>query len=326
MRIGIAGAGTIIPEFLNAAKLIEEYEVVAICGRISSQKRMQDLAEERGISKIYLNYEEMLSDHEIDAVYIAVPNHLHFEYAKKAIANHKNCILEKPFTSNYEQAKQLVQQAKQEGVFLFEAITNQYYPNFYKMKEHLGNLGEIKIAQLNYTQYSKRYDLFKEGTVLPVFDPKMSGGALMDLNVYNIHILVGLFGEPELVSYHANVERGIDTSGILLLDYRGFKCVCIAAKDCGAPVSMSIQGDKGYLHSEAPTNVMNEVEFRTNDGVSTKYALNEVSERFYYELVTFEQMCQKKDVIFCAERLEQSLIVMKILDEARRQAGIEILQ
>ena len=104
MRIGIAGAGTIIPEFLNAAKLIEEYEVVAICGRISSQKRMQDLAEERGISKIYLNYEEMLSDHEIDAVYIAVPNHLHFEYAKKAIANHKNCILEKPFTSYYEQA------------------------------------------------------------------------------------------------------------------------------------------------------------------------------------------------------------------------------
>lgn len=325
MNIGIAGAGTIVPEFLKAAQLIDDFIIVAICGRISSQERMTQLAKESEIQKIYLDYEEMLEDVQIDAVYIAVPNHLHFEYAQKAILKHKNVILEKPFTSNYEQAKQLATLSKQENVFLFEAITNQYFPNFIKMKERLKDLGQIKIAQLNYTQYSKRYDLFKEGTVLPVFDPKMSGGALMDLNVYNIHIIVGLFGEPVSVSYHANIERNIDTSGVLVMDYPDFKCVCIAAKDCEAPVSMNIQGDKGYFHSNAPSNVLESVEFRSNLGDFERYELNEVSERFFYELQFFNKMCQDDNRVLCYERLHQSLIIMKILEDARRQAGIEIL-
>lgn len=87
----------------------------------------------------------------------------------------------------------------------------------------------------------------------------------MDLNVYNIH-LAGLFGEPSKISYHANIERNIDTSGILILEYPPFQCVCIAAKDCEAPVHYEHSGDKGYLYSASPTNVMHDVSFHSNDG------------------------------------------------------------
>ena len=69
----------------------------------------------------------------------------------------------------------------------------------------------------------------------------------MDLNVYNIHWLLGLLGEPESVRYEANLEQGVDTSGILFLDYGSFKAVSIAAKDCSAPVFYAIEGTNGYL-------------------------------------------------------------------------------
>ena len=65
----------------------------------------------------------------------------------------------------------------------------------------------------------------------PVFDPACCGGALMDLNLYNVHFVVGLFGEPMLVNYHPNLYRnGIDTSGILLLEYPDFICQCTGAR------------------------------------------------------------------------------------------------
>ncbi len=326
MKIGIAGAGSIVPEFLKAASRLENFNVIAICGRISSKEKLNQLSNEYSINKMYLDYDEMLNDTEIDAIYIAIPNHVHYEYARKALQKQKHVILEKPFTSNYEQAVELAELSVKENVILFEAITNQYYPNFIKIKEHIPDLGAIKIVQLNYTQYSKRYDQFKQGVILPVFDPEMSGGALMDLNVYNIHLVAGLFGEPSKISYHANIERNIDTSGILILEYPTFQCVCIAAKDCEAPVSMSIQGDKGYLYSASPTNVMHDVSFHGNDGREVNYELNHIPDRFYYELETFQQIVANQDTKLSHEKLNQSLMVMKILDEARSQAGIRILK
>lgn len=322
MNVGIIGAGTIVPEFLKAAKLIENFNVVAISGRISSLERMKELSAEFSIKHVYLDYDEMLGNSEIDAIYIAVPNHLHYEFARKALQKRKHTIVEKPFTSNYEQAKKLVELAQKENVFLFEAISNLYFPNYLKMQELLKDLGEIKIVQFNFTQYSRRYDLFKQGTILPVFDPKMSGGALMDLNIYNIHMILGLFGMPTAIAYYANIERDIDTSGILVMDYPDFKCVSIAAKDCKAPVNFNIQGDKGYLHSDVPSNVLNEIEYARNDGEIVQYALNQIPERLYYELQAFDQMCKSNSMELRDERLNQTLNVMKILDEARKQVGI----
>lgn len=65
----------------------------------------------------------------------------------------------------------------------------------------------------------------------------------MDLNIYNIHFIVGLFGVPKSVEYLANIQRDVDTSGILLLDYGDFKVLSIAAKDSGAPVTSTIEGE-----------------------------------------------------------------------------------
>lgn len=324
MRLGIMGSGLIVPEFLEAASLSDMAEVCAICGREHSRARLEMLAGQFQIDHIYTDYQEML-DSDIDTVYVALPNHLHYEFAKKALLMKKHVLLEKPCTSSVRQAEDLVQTAKEQGVILFEAITNQYCPNYEKTKEAVGRLGKIRIVQLNCSQYSRRYDDFKRGIIQPVFDPEKSGGVMMDLNVYNVHYVVGLFGRPDRVHYFANVERGIDTSGVLVMEYPDFQCVCVAAKDCKAPCSINIQGDMGCLHSTSPSNVYDHFQVLMNDGREEAYALNESYHRMYFELKRFAELVDRLDFDAAEKQNSHSLEVMRILEEARIQAGIRIL-
>jgi predicted dehydrogenase len=342
MKIAVLGAGTIVPDFLEAASEIPELEIYAIWGRESSRERMVKFKEQHGIAKMYFDYQELLCDEQVEAVYVALPNHLHFSYAKEAAEHGKHVILEKPFASTYEQAKELLQIADKRQVVVFEAISNQYMPNYRKTKKLLGEVGEVRIVQMNFSQYSRRYDQFKLGNILPVFDPKQSGGALMDLNVYNIHFVLGLFGKPKRIHYQANIRQGIDTSGILTMEYPNFQCVCVAAKDCGAPANINIQGDAGCLHSDDTSNFYNAFSLCRNGEKPETYALNEGKPRLYHELRAFVDMvaaqgtetaCEvaitpdaKKAEIMetylrcCAHTLD----VQEILDEARRQVGIEL--
>lgn len=323
MKTAILGAGTIIPAFLEAAQKIEELEAYAIFGQESDLPRMTEFQKQYGITKIYHDYDKLLDDPEVEVVYVALPNHLHYMFAKKAAESKKHVIVEKPFASTYEQAKELIDIAEKNQVMIFEAISNQYMPNYRKTKELVKKLGDVKIVQLNYSQYSRRYDLFKEGTTLPVFDPKKSGGALMDLNVYNVHYVVGLFGKPDSIHYIANIERGIDTSGILTMEYPTFKCVSVGAKDCKAPVSINVQGDKGFVHSDDPANVYGSFTFAYNTGEPQTIALNEGMPRLYYELRVFADMVLSKNYEEAEGYNRHTLDVMEILDKARRQVGID---
>ena len=123
-------------------------------------------------------------------------------------------------------------------------------------RELLPRIGRVKLVQCNFSQYSSRYDAFCKGETPPVFDPNCAGGALMDLGVYNVSYIVGLFGEPNQVKYTANIERSIDTSGILTMEYSGFRAVSIAAKDCAAPARYVIQGTKGYILQKSTANFL----------------------------------------------------------------------
>lgn len=315
MRVGIAGAGMIVPTFLDAAALVEEMEIYAIFAR--KEEVRKEFCEKYHIPAGYDSYDKLLADSKVDVVYVALPNNLHFSFAKEALLAGKHVILEKPFTVTYEEAEEIAGIAREKKLYLFEAITNQYNPNYEKMKELLPRLGDIKLAVLNFSQYSSRYDNFKKGIVSPSFDPKNAGGALMDLNIYNIHFVAGLFGKPLKVRYCPNMERGVDTSGILVMEYPDFQAVCIAAKDCGAPLSVSIQGNKGFFHSDYASSILAEFTFRENKCEPENYHLADNPERLFYELLTFARYYEEKDWDAFDRRLSHSLTVMEIVDQAR---------
>ena len=316
IRAGIVGAGMTVPWFLEAAAQIPEMEIGALFAR--KEEKRKELCEKYQVPVSCGSYEKLLADESLDVLYLPLPNHLHYSFTKRALEAGKHVILEKPFTVTYAEAKELAELAEAKNLILFEAITNQYNPNYEKVRELLPKVGDVKIVQLNYSQYSSRYDAFKQGIVAPVFDAEKAGGALMDLNVYNIHFVTGLFGEPKAVHYYPNMERGVDTSGILVMEYPSFQCVCIAAKDCGAPLSVNIEGDKGYIFSHSNAGRFEEFSFQENKKESEHFSLiQEDGPIFYDELRAFTDYWVKDDREAFRQRLAQSLVVMKVLDQAR---------
>lgn len=316
MKLAILGTGKIVEEVLPVLKEINGIELSAILSTPRSIEKAEKLAELYAISQSSSDYDSILANPDVDTVYVALPNHLHYDYAKKALLAGKHVICEKPFTLTLAEFEDLAKIAEQKNRILLEAITNQYLGNFASIKANLAKLGDIKIVECNYSQYSSRYDAFKRGEIAPAFDPAKGGGALRDLNIYNIHLVVGLFGKPERVQYLANMERGVDTSGILIMDYGNFKAACIGAKDCSADIKSTIQGNKGSIAVLGPTNRMPELSLSLNGQSMTMINENSLNHRMHDEFVAFQAIIEHEDMTATKLALDHSHLVMEVLDQA----------
>ena len=316
MNLGIVGAGMIVKDFLSFTHELPEIKLEAIVARnIENLKNLQSMY---NIKEIFTDLDECLSSPSIDTIYVAVPNNLHYSVAKKALEAGKNVICEKPFTLDYHETVELFELAESKNLILIEAITNQYLPNYLEIKENLSQIGNIRLVECNYSQLSSRYEVFKKGIIAPVFDKNQGGGVLGDLNIYNIHFVVGLFGAPKNSKYYPNIVREVDTSGILILEYDEFKVVCIAAKDTYNNSYANIQGDKGLIKvigtlNEVPNYIIknNEVEMKVNKNIH--------KHRMYSEFKKFIDVIDNKDFDFMQKQKVHSLAVMEIFDKSRKQ-------
>ena len=334
MKVGIIGTGKIVAEALYAIDSLEEIEVNAIFARPHSRKRGEDFALKYDIPSVYTDYDELLKEAEVDTVYIGLVNNVHFEYAKRALESGKNVILEKPFTGTFKEAESLFKTAKENDCFVFEAITVLHNEVIEKMKEALPKLGRIRMMLANYSQYSSRYDSFLAGKTEHSFDPACLGGALRDINIYNIHYAAALFGEPKGEHYYPNIGyNGIDTSGTLILEYDGFSAVCTGAKDSDSPCFVIVQGEKGCFRIDGKPNVAPNLtveylcgekyaEQRDATGALLRPVIREefvpkpVHHRMTKEFKDFAKMIDEKDFRKAKEYARESLTVMKIVERA----------
>ena len=316
MKLGIVGSGMIVQEFLPSLVKLEGLEIVGMQGTKASIGKVEKICTKYGIPNFTDDFDE-LCEFGIDTVYIAVPNFLHFEFCKKALEKGLNVIVEKPMTTNYKEAEKLSDLAKEKKLFLFEAITTLYFENYKKIKGWIGKIGDVKLVQSQYSQYSSRYDAFKRGEILPVFDPQKAGGALMDL---------GLFGKPENVKYYANLERNIDTSGVLMMEYENFNAMCVCAKDSEGERIGVIQGSKGKIISEEAPGLVGKVTLKLYDGTMKSFDDGFSKDRVVPEFKAFIRAVNEKDLEFCYRQLEKSLLVSEVQTKARIEAGIRFPQ
>ena len=188
MNIGILGTGSIARTMAAEFAKVPAFRCEAVCSR--QQATGEALAQQFGIPKVYTDYDAMLADPDIELVYIATPNSLHYAQTKAALLAGKNVLCEKPFVPTVAEADELIALAKEKHLFLFEAITTAHHPNYALAKQYLDDIGSLRIVSCTFCQYSSRYDALLSGQVPPVFDPACCGGALMDLNLYNVHFVV----------------------------------------------------------------------------------------------------------------------------------------
>lgn len=177
MKLALLGTGMIVTEVLPVLTTIESIELEAILSTPRSLDKAEALAKQYGLSQATSDYEAILSNPEVDTIYVGTPNHTHYDYAKKALLASKHVICEKPFTLHLEEFEELAKLAQEKELLLIEAIINQYLENFKVIKDSLSEIGDIKIVNINYSQYSSRYDAFKQGEIAPAFNPEMGGGA-----------------------------------------------------------------------------------------------------------------------------------------------------
>lgn len=316
MRIATIGSGSIVDQFINDARSIEGISFEAVYSR--DEQRGSEFAASHQIEKVYTDLDAMFMDDNIDFIYIASPNSLHYSQAMAAMEHGKHVIVEKPFAGNQVRAQEMVRKAKEKNVFLFEAICNIHMPNFKFVQDNIDKLGDLKVVQANFSQYSSRYDALMAGETPNVFNPKFSGGALADINIYNLHFAVRLFGKPNKTNYVANQhENGIDTSGVLTLEYDDFIAELVGAKDSASENFGQIQGTNGYLRIPNSVSTMDSVKLLTKD-VDVEYN-SHLEPRLSYEVARFKEIYEAQDFDACHELLEHSTLVVEIAEAARRR-------
>ncbi|OCA83359.1 oxidoreductase [Bacillus sp. FJAT-27225] len=321
MKLATIGTSWITEAFISAALLSGKHELTAVYSR--SEKKASEFAAKTGAPNYYTNLEEMTQSPDIDAVYIASPNSEHFRQALLFLKNKKHVICEKPIFSNSKELEEAFRAADENGVYLFEAIRNIHSPNLEALNQELHRAGTLRSAVLAYMKYSSRYDLVLKGEEPNIFSSKYSGGALMDLGVYTIHLAVSLFGKPEKVSYApVMLPTGVDGSGTMVLSYPGFVCTIMCSKISDSTIPCEIHGEKGtfIIGDAAPISSIDFLDRSSGEKISL--GSKPADEDMVYEAARFASIIENKEDEAYAALQEQSRYVLGIIDEARRQNGI----
>ena len=315
MKIGIVGNGMIVEVFLRDVALVEHAEIVSLCVRLQSLEKGQKIAAEHHIPSVKTDYDIFLNNSEIETVYVGISNLMHHAYAKKALLAGKHVILEKPFTVNAVEAKELVSIAREKKLFLWEAFMMPYLPTYPAIKTAVSKVGNVKLVHSNYSKISSRYAQYLNGVILPAFDFSLAGGALYDLNIYNLHLMIGLFGKPKVAHYYPTYGyNGVDTSGVAVLEYDNFHAVCCAAKDSSGPLGFVIQGDEGTLMGKDAANTLSKIVFADKNG-ETLIAEYDGKNKLSYEIREFIRQFESGDYESCRKMLEHSVAVAEVVDE-----------
>lgn len=320
MRVGTIGTGSIVHQFLDAVSATEGICCEAVYSR--NREKGEAFAGEYGVKKVYTDLADMMADEQVDFIYIASPNSLHYEQTKMALECGKNVICEKPFAPTLKKARELAELAEEKRLFLFDAVPPSFMPNFDVVKKELPNIGKLRLIMSNYSQYSSRYDELLKGNITNVFSKEYAGGSLQDICFYNLYFNVAMFGKPEGAVYYPNMYPGqVDTSGVLVLQYNGFVSSNVGAKDTWGVNFAQIEGEKGYIYIKGGCNSVQEVKVVTKEGEETINLQSDIP-RLYYEVQGIVKIVSETDYTECSRRLAVMLDVIDTLERSRKAAGI----
>lgn len=320
IKLGTIGSGVIVHSILDGVKVTDGISLEAVYSR--TEEKGKELAKEYGAEKVYTDLDALLSDEEVNFIYVASPNNLHYEYAKAALLHGKNVICEKPMCPQKKQVEELISLAEEKQLLLVDATPTAFLPNMGVIRELLPQVGKLRLVMSSYSQYSSRYDQLLAGTVPNVFSPDFAGGCLQDINYYNLYFNVALFGKPQTSVYYPNIcYSGVDTSGIAILQYPDFVSECAGAKDTWGNNSVQIQGEKGYLYIEGGANGLANIRLFTKEA-ETSYNMQDNPDRWFYEIQNMTKMILDGDVETIREGLKTTVDVIDVLETMRKQAGI----
>ncbi len=319
MRFAIIGTSAIARRFASCIRTMPNASLAAVYSR---SKLKADTFAASYTGCLAFDTLQQIADCElVDAVYVASPTAYHAFHSISMLEALKHVLCEKPLASNSKELQRMFDAAHTNKRVLLEAMRPMFMPSTELIASKIASIEPVRQVKLHYCQYSSRYDDFKQGKIENAFDPNLSNGALMDIGVYVVHMLMRFFGPPQsILASDIKLSNGIDGAGSVIASYPTMQASLVYSKIGDSVAWNEIIGEQGTIlfdHLGCPRTV--HVALRGKD--PENYQVQNLEEDMYYELNKFIQLCAVPQE---AQSFNQySRQTLMVLDQIRAQVKIE---
>lgn len=319
---GVVATGSIARKVADQLAQLEDATIHAVSSR--SAGRANAFAESVGATKAYGDdggvpgYVRLADDPDVDVVYVATPNAQHHAVARTLLERGKHVLLEKTFTLNAAEAEDLVMVARRQERFLMEAVWMRFLPSYHAVLDVVssGRIGVVRWIQADLGFAAP----FEETSRL--WDRDAGGGALLDLHVYAWTWAFGILGLPQrLAAQSTPAPNGVDAMTSLQLRFDdGAQANLLGTLDSYATRTATIAGTTGFVRTDAA--LPNPRGFTVYDSHGTEHIATETRMGYAYELREVTRCIQEGRTESPTLPLDDSVVMMHWLDEARRQISL----
>jgi predicted dehydrogenase len=316
---GILGCGGIAHVFATSLQSLDKG--VLLAGASRTPGRAQEFAEKHDIERVYTDYESLVTDPNIDIVYISTTHNFHYENAKLCLENGKHVLCEKSFTVNAKQAQELIELARDKHLFLMEAVWTRFLPAIVKLQELLaeGVIGEVRTVKADFSitgEFAPEHRLKNK---------MLAGGALLDLGIYPITFADIVFNQkPSRIQSSAVIgDTDVDDRSFYLFDYEGGRrAILTSSFTHSAPSLGVICGSKGYI-SIPVFHAAKQLQVHVEGEETIFYDLHyEDGENFKFEIAHAMECIEAKKTESNIMPLSTTLAIMQTMDTLRAQWGL----
>lgn len=317
IRWGVLAPGRIANSFAEGLKTLPQGEAYAVASR--DLGRAQEFAKKHGFKKAYGSYEELVRDEAVDAVYVSNPHPFHEESVILCLQHGKAVLCEKPLAVNQHQVERMIAAARENKVFLMEAMWTRFLPAIRKAVELIqgGAIGKLRHIMCDF---GFRAHVDPEGRL---FAPQLAGGALLDVGVYNLAFISMIYGDqPESIQSHLTLgETGVDEIATALLQYSdGRSAFSLSSVRMNTSQDALIYGDEGlirlpeYWHGQS-------IHLKNRSGEQTLHLPFEAS-GFQFETQEVMDCLTRGERESAIMPLSESLNIAKMMDQIRKAGGL----
>lgn len=315
MRWGILGTGGIARTFASDLRLTDSGEIVAVGSRRAGTAR--EFADEFGVPGRHDSYESLVADPAVDVVYVATPHPMHHDNAVLALRAGKPVLVEKPFTMNADEARDVVAVARETGLFAMEAMWTRFLPHVRRIREWLaaGALGEIVTVTADHGQW------FAQDPAFRLFAPELGGGALLDLGVYPVSFVV--LGQPNrVIALGDPAFTGVDAQTSMLFGYEnGAQAVLTCTLRAKSPTRAAIVGTEARIEVDGDFYAPAAVSLITRDGDVTRVESEHRGRGLYHEADEVARLLAAGERESPLLPLDETVSVMATMDAVLAQVG-----
>ncbi|NLS11966.1 Gfo/Idh/MocA family oxidoreductase [Vibrio sp. SM6] len=316
---GIIAPGRIAHNFAKALTVVPNARLYAVAS--SNRERAQAFSQTYACNRIYDNYQALIDDPNVDAIYIANPHRFHFEWAMRCLLANKPVLCEKPLTVTAKQTQTLIELAKQQNTFLMEAVWTRFLPAWRQVSTWLSEkrIGELNVLRSSFSFKATRDDNDR------LFNKDLAGGALLDVGIYNLTMSqFALQREPETILANGLIGKtGVDERTSVILNYNGISSEFTCGLNCTLENQFILYGDKGSITIPTPFWAATQAILRVDGEPECMIELPFRATGFEYQIEEVMHCIARGELQSNIMPWQDSLNTMKTMDAIRAQIGLD---